>query len=188
MHNRALYGTLAAALLVCNILLILQNRGLRAEVASLRQQEVRLLEVPRGTRVPPVVGTSVTGDALSFSYPADQPTLIFSLSPRCFACEANWLRWKGFLESRERTGGAARIIFVDVSGTLDQGYVVAHGLSAYPVVARPDARTRVRYSLSVTPQLILVSPKGIVLQVWSGALDDTDYAEIRHSVKAATTS
>jgi hypothetical protein len=168
-----LFGILGLALLTVNLLLVRQNRRL----AGLAEAHLRALEPQTGVRVPPIHGFDIGGREVSIGYGIDnRKTLVLVFATTCHVCDSNWPSWGTILRRLNRD--SFRVVGVDLSSKLDQGYIVRHGIDGLPVLAEPDPRMVLAYNLNLTPQVILVSREGRIERVWTGALGRGTLADV----------
>ena len=151
-----LAGLLVLALLMLNAALIVQNKKLRASLATNKSP---ILE--EGVLVPSLSGVDVDGKEFTLDFGADpRKVLIFVFSPRCGYCTQNMPNWSVIAKRLDRR--SFRIVAVS---TLSEGvreYIGKHGLTDVQVISEVDPKTRVSYEMNVTPQTILVDPHGRV--------------------------
>lgn len=159
--------TAAGVVLVASALSIQrQNRVLTAQLDGLREAAAVDLELKAGTALPPLSGYDASGRMRSFAFPtpAGRRTVVFVFSSSCLASAEllpEWRRWAVRLGERQ-----FRALAVDkgaMTSVSSAGEWV--GLD---VLAQPDAETMVAYNLQLTPQLIVIDPRGIVESVTSG--------------------
>jgi hypothetical protein len=108
----------------------------------LRAQESTASGLPAGTTARAFDAFSPTGDRVHITFPADVPTVLYHFSPTCSWCERNW---SNISELATKTKGRYRVV----------------GVSTTPVSST--------FRLGGTPQTILVSADGRVLEDWPGA-------------------
>lgn len=159
------FTTLSAVLMVMNLLLVQQNRELKA---STRRSD-RPLEVHPGTKLPPLKGVAASGDKVVFGF--DDParkTVLLVLSPTCRPCQENMVNWKAMVKRLDKQ--SYRVIAVSLKPDQAKEYVESHQLDNIPVITEVDPETKAAYSLSATPQTILLDSNGEAEKVWSGIL------------------
>lgn len=153
-------------LITSNILLVRRNRELNAELSS----ENHTLLPPMGHVVPPLRGLDPAGRALTLAYGSDpRPTLLFVLSPHGEYCSATWPAWERVLVRINRR--RFRPAFVNIRPGVTSDYVATHHLGGIPVFKIIDPRDSVANNLVITPEIIEVSPAGVVANVWVGELE-----------------
>jgi hypothetical protein len=130
----------------------------------LRAQETTASGLPAGTTATSFDALSPTGDHLRITFPTDVPTVLYHFSPTCGWCERNWAN---ISELATRTEGRYRVVGVStvaVSPTFVRDRAIQFEVAS--MVSEDVARA---YRLGGTPQTILVSADGRVLQDWKGA-------------------
>ena len=124
----------------------------------------RLLKV--GTIVPPITAKRLGGEKEAISYEGtNQPTVLYVFTPPCSWCARNIDNLKTLLD-QER--GRYRFIGLSLSDETLSEYVAKNDLKL-PVYSSLSPETLKTYKLGSTPQTIVISPEGKVLQDWTGA-------------------
>jgi peroxiredoxin len=130
---------------------------------SIRAAE-RLLKV--GTTVPPIAAKRLDGQLAVISYQStEQATVLYIFTPPCSWCARNMDNLKALLD-KER--GHYRFIGLSLSEETLGEYVAKNDLKL-PVYSGLSPETLKTYKLGSTPQTIVISPEGKVLQDWAGA-------------------
>jgi len=148
---------------------VLLNVVLARKVQSFRQFQStkasdRLLKV--GTTVPPIAARRLDGQPGVISYQgAEQSTVLYIFTPPCSWCARNVDNLKTLLD-RER--GQYRFIGLSLSDQALAEYVSKNDLKL-PVYVGLSPETLKAYKLGSTPQTIVISPEGKVLEDWAGA-------------------
>lgn len=131
-----------------------------------RSARIAAYQLSVGTIVPPIQAKRVGRDEETISYEGtNQPTILYVFSPDCVWCARNLDNFKKLLSEE---GDRYRFVALSLSKEGLPEYVEKNGLNL-PVFFDLSARTREAYKLSGTPQTIVVSPDGRVLQDWVGA-------------------
>jgi peroxiredoxin len=124
----------------------------------------RLLKI--GTSVPPIGAKRLDGQQEVVSYQGTiQTTVLYIFTPPCTWCARNMDNLKTLLE---KEGGHYRFIGLSLSEETLQEYVTKNHLKL-PVYSGLSPETLKTYKLGSTPQTIVISPEGKVLQDWVGA-------------------
>ncbi len=124
----------------------------------------RLLKV--GTTVPPIAAKRLDGQqGLISYYGAEQATVLYVFTPPCSWCARNIDNLKTLLD---KDGGQYRFIGLSLSEQSLPEYVAKNDLKL-PVYSGLSPETLKTYKLGSTPQTIVISPEGKVLQDWTGA-------------------
>jgi peroxiredoxin len=144
-----------------NVLLAHKVRDLRD---SRRQMVDRLLKV--GTIVPSITAKRVDGQEEVISYEGtNEPTVLYIFTPSCVWCARNIDNFKTLVA---REGGLYHFVGLSLSEQALAEYVAQNdlNLSVYSGLSPEALKT---YKLGSTPQTIVISPEGKVLQDWAGA-------------------
>jgi hypothetical protein len=156
--EKGLLRTFVVALVVTNLLLLVQNRRLQASA-----------EVPDG----PAAGQSLASIVGAGSV---RPKLVMYLSTHCRFCSAQMPAWRSFLE---RTAGDFEPVFV--FGESDRpnasGYLEHAGVSNVRAVYVPDLDLSAA-RLTMTPTTIYTDANGTIRRVWPGAWDEATAADV----------
>lgn len=162
-------------LLVCSIAL---NLGLAKRARSLEEVIVSLKSegsLQAGAKVPPLAGRLLTGERVSIAYNADEkPMMIYIFSPLCGWCKKNTNSVRSLIE---QISSKHRVIGISmVSEGLSQS-VTESGFK-FPVLHELPPSIVSAYKLGGTPQTIIVSSDGKILQNWIGAYGGSIREEI----------
>lgn len=125
----------------------------------------RLLKI--GTAVPPITVVRFDGqqEVISYQSATNQSTVLYVFTPPCTWCARNMDNLKALVE---KESGQYRLIGLSLSDTGLGEYVAKNQLNL-PVYSGLSAETLKVYKLGGTPQTIVVSPDGRVVQNWAGA-------------------
>ncbi len=155
---------LCLTLAVANFALLLQNQELKRLLAAARLSA----QLAPGDRLPVLRGQNLKGTPSTVDFHGPRKTVLLLLSPRCGWCIENMDNWLALTRGLDRR----KYDFLVLS-LLDEGldeYVALQRLTDLPVVTRVDLQSDVALKLVTTPQTLVVSPGGVVEQVWIGAL------------------
>lgn len=146
----------------------LQSRVLSAEAAQNRQ-----LEIQPGTRVHTLKGYDLDGREIQIDFGGPNPgAVLFVFAPDCPACDSIWEEWRGFAADAKRKG--FRPVAVNLANRLSkedkQTYVKANELQGLEIVANPTSESILSLRLRLTPQVIVIGPKGTVVGILTGGL------------------
>lgn len=170
-----LFLLLVITLVVMNAVLVLQNR-------SLKSGEGRSLVLRPGKVVPALAGVDADGRKVTFDYEQDtRKTVVLVFSPRCTYCKENMPNWQAI--TRNFDSKSFRVVAVSSHPEGVKEYAAEHGLTNVPVIAEPDPKHRVEYEMNMTPQTILIDPKGKVEKVWTGLIQAGERAEIEQALR-----
>ncbi|MDH3283710.1 MAG: TlpA family protein disulfide reductase [Acidobacteriota bacterium] len=162
------------------VLLIGQNRELKATVGALREQmalgQQAIPSLEEGEVLGPLVATALDGSPATVSYDdLNEDTILLVFSPSCPACNENMANWQK-LEDRYPSEDK-RLFYVSTAGadeTLE--FVAAYGIAA-PVLL-PDDFTMTEYKITHIPTTLVVGPGGAVKEVIVGVLSEKAVAEL----------
>jgi peroxiredoxin len=133
----------------------------------------RLVKI--GSIAPPIVAKRWDGQREIISYKStNEPTVLYIFTPPCIWCARNMENLKTLLD-KER--GHYRFIGLSLSEETLAEYVAKNNLRL-PVYSGLSAETLKAYRLGSTPQTIVISPEGKVLQDWGGAYVGQQKSEI----------
>jgi len=170
-------------LLAANIALLRQNSQLKSRLSL----PPPVLEVAPGTQMPDLRGYDPAGKPLEVLYGKDaRKVLVLVFSPTCGFCDQNWPKWQQIISALDRS--AVRPVAVDVTSTTNAIFVSQHQLAQVPVFAQVDPRATLDYRFHLTPQTILVDRDGKVEKVWTGVLNDSAQAELKHLLGESKTA
>jgi hypothetical protein len=134
-----------------------------------RQRTPEALMVPKvGSRLPPLKVLSLNGTAAVLSYGgANRPRLVYLFSPTCGWCDKNWDNMHR-LAAGVRSSHDVVLISIKTDG-LDK-YIAAHNLAQIGDIYRePSIDSRLAYGFGTTPQTLVISAEGTVVDHWRGA-------------------
>jgi hypothetical protein len=160
------------------LFLMYQNRQLRARLND-PASFYRTLQ--SNQRVPELTSRDINGNPVEIHYSDESPyTLLIWFSPSCHVCEENLDFWKQLL------GPALphKVRYLALcAATVEEAraYASAHGIS-YTVVAVTDDRLVSAYNGYVLPQTALISPNGLIVESWAGALGSAQQDNIRSTL------
>jgi peroxiredoxin len=136
---------------------------------------VRATPLPAGTAVPPFKAQSLDGGEITISSKdAARPLIIYVFTPQCHWCARNVANLKTILAQKR---DAYRFIALSLTDKDLKQYVAEQQLDI-PVFLNPEEKAREQYGLGSTPQTIVVSPDGKILQNWVGAYTGARQAEV----------
>lgn len=168
MPGRALRGLLPSCTvaLVVSVALnvVLAHRIRTITHAQSERVAERVLSV--GSSVPPIMAKRLEGQEETISYGAlNQGTVLYFFTPPCRWCARNMDNFKSLLD---KEGGQYRFIGLSLSEQNLPEYVAKSNLKL-PVYSGLASETVKAYKLGSTPQTIVISPEGKVMQDWVGA-------------------
>jgi peroxiredoxin len=116
--------------------------------------------------VPSIPAKRLSGQLEMISYQAsNSPTVLYVLTPSCTWCARNMDNFKTLLG---KSGEQYRFLALSLSDKDLSEYVAKNDLKV-PVYSGLSPETLKAYKLGSTPQTIVISPEGKVLQDWVGA-------------------
>jgi len=153
---------LAVASVSLNVSLAHKLKGL-SDTQRVRMSE-RLLKI--GATAPTIAAKSLDGRRDEISYRGDtKPTVLYVFTPACSWCARNMDNFKQLVD---KDSGQYRFVGLSLSEVGLGEYVAKNDLKI-PVYRGFSQETLKAYKLGSTPQTIVISPEGKVLQDWLGA-------------------
>jgi hypothetical protein len=175
-HLKATERYVFAAVTVLFVASVALNVVLARKVRSLvRMQPVQVSPLEIGASVPPITAKRVNGAIETIAYSkSDGCTVLYVFTPTCIWCERNLDNIKKLAQSKD---AEYRFIGLSLSDRGLSSYLASNGL-ALPTYTNltPDALEA--YKLHGTPQTIVVSPEGRVIQNWMGAYVGKQKSEV----------
>jgi peroxiredoxin len=163
--SRTVFVTIFVALLVSVTLNVLLAHRVRS-LSHTRSANMADYQLKIGATVPPLSAKRLNGQLEVISYQSTtQPTVLYVFTPPCPWCARNMYNFKTLLD-QER--GHYRFIGISLSEEALSEYITKNDLKL-PIYSGLSPQTKETYKLSGTPQTIVVSPEGKVLQNWAGA-------------------
>ncbi len=131
--------------------------------------------LPPGTDVPSFRAVDLRGQPRTIVYNNEsKPTVLYVLTPACSWCARNMDNFKALVDQEN---SQYRFIAVSLSRHGLAEYVAKNDLNL-PVYTDLSAETQKAYKLGGTPQTIVVSPEGRLLQNWGGAYVGDQKAQV----------
>lgn len=169
---------LVIALLISNLLLLNQNKKMRAVIEA---------AVPRvlqpGERVPEFVAPDLNNQRVDIKYNSKSSRRIFLFfKPSCPYCHEQFPYWRAILEQSEKAGLEVWGLAGDEQDRAKlQDYLAAMGCVKDGVpslrVALVSKEMRDSYKLHSTPTTLIVSGDGRIEKAWLGRWDDMERLE-----------
>jgi len=143
------------------------NVVLARKVHSLaRSQTPQLSGLEVGAIVPPITAKRADGKIETIAYSSsDRPTVLYVFTPSCIWCERNLDNIKQLAKLKDEE---YRFVGLSLSDRALSSYLATTGL-ALPTYTNLSKDAVEAYKLHGTPQTIVVSPQGRVIQNWMGA-------------------
>ena len=158
--------------LATNLWLAVKNKRLSESAAAATAPRPRLQV---GATVSPFSGTDVDGRRQSVSYEQnDLPVVLYIFTPECIWCARNLDNLKRLVSQKHE---AYRFVGLSLSNEKLKDYV-AENKFEFPIYSALPENVIREYKLGPTPQTIVISPQGRVLQNWTGAYVDSQQAEV----------
>jgi peroxiredoxin len=172
--SRSMMIATVAALIVSVTLNVLLARrvSVLANGGAFRTPD-KMLRV--GTVVPTIWAKRLGGQQQAISFQGSaQPTVLYIFTPPCSWCVRNIDNLKTLLD---KEGGQYRFIGLSLSEQGLAAYIGQNNLTL-PVYSGLSPETLKTYKLGSTPQTIVISPEGKVLQDWTGAYVGDQKSEV----------
>jgi peroxiredoxin len=163
--SRILFITIFAALLVSATLNVLLAHKVRS-LTYARTTRISEYQLKVGASVTPITARRLGGEEEVISYPdSNKATVLYVFTPTCIWCARNMDNLKTLID---KESGQYRVIGLSLSQEGLAEYVAKNGLKL-PVYSGLSPDTLKTYKLGSTPQTVVISPEGRVLQDWAGA-------------------
>jgi len=132
-----IFTVVGIVLLIVSVMLLLQNRKLKAELMASAVARVKAQEIRLGAKVPPFMGIDINGSKASLSYGQDRrKTVLMLFSPGCGACKADTSKWQAILKSLDHN--AFRAVIASTSAASAGEYAIEHGASIIVSATAPQ--------------------------------------------------
>jgi peroxiredoxin len=159
--------------LATTLLLAYKVKVLNDSLRALGTSPPPLLQV--GASVPTIKASSLEDRQEVISYAeGTQPTVFYIFTPQCLWCTRNLDNLKMLLSQKQ---GSYRFVGISLTDKDVKDYVVKNRLDI-PIYMNPSEEAQREYKLGTTPQTIVVSPDGKVLQNWVGAYTGEQQTQI----------
>ena len=127
--------------------------------------------------VPSFTATDIRGQEVSLRYSPTAPhSVLFWFAPTCSSCEDNIEFWNHIYTDYNSEN--VRCLGLCVGKTGEAGEYVAQHEIQFPVVCTDEAFIVERYRGNVLPQTVIVSPEGRIVEVWPGALGQSNKEKV----------
>jgi peroxiredoxin len=147
------------------LLLIQQNRELKAELA--RMDKERFMQL--GAEVPRLGSRTLHGEEKSVDFSRSEKTVLLVFQPQCPACEQVVPFWRRIQTASEtRQYQVFGISLGEI--TSSAAFLSSNGLRLDTFVDI-DATTKALYKLELTPLTIVIDKTGKVEKIWPGAFN-----------------
>jgi peroxiredoxin len=175
----------AAALLVpalvfsvaLNVALASRAGAQRVLIEEIRRQYTPL----RNQTVPGFTARTLEGEPMRIEYgEVDVPTVLYFFQPRCEWCRRNHRAFEALVAG---AAGRFRVLAVSLDREGLEGFLAQHPTTA-TVLADIDSHAVAAYDAGGTPQTMVISREGTVLENWRGVFtgDQRRQAEARLGV------
>jgi thioredoxin-related protein len=160
-----------AVSLAVNLLLAYKIKGLNDAAGQASPQQPSLV----GASVPPLKATRLDGrqDVVSYAG-SDRPVVLYVFAPQCLWCARNMDNFKTLLSQKQ---DSFRFVGLALREDGVREYVAENKLDL-PIYYNPAEEAMRDYKFASTPQTIVVSPEGKVLQNWVGAYSGRQQDEV----------
>jgi peroxiredoxin len=145
-----------------NVMLALKIRELTGMQNASRAER----ELDVGTIVPSITAKRLDGKSETITYAdSTRPTVLYVFTPQCIWCTRNLDNLKTLVGQK---GQDYRFIGIALSREGLEKYVADHQLT-FPIYTDIPKEAGEAYKMGGTPQTVVISPQGKVLQNWPGA-------------------
>lgn len=128
-----------------------------------------------GVAVSPIQAQTLDGQRATISYnDSAQPVVLYVFTPQCSWCIRNLANLKTLTSQK---GDSYKFIGISLTDKDLKQYIAEKEFSM-PVFINPAKEATQQYGFGGTPQTIVISPDGKVLQNWMGAYADKQQVEV----------
>ena len=161
---QSITALLIVGLCVINLLLIKQNRDLKAAIVRSQPEFLK-----PGQHVPPFAGKTLAGGSREIDYAASNKTILLVFASQCPACVRALPYWRQIKESSDQNQYQMFGISLDNTKETDE-FLKANGLKL-DVFVGVGPQFRTVYKLNLTPLTIVIDSSGTVEKIWPGAFN-----------------
>jgi peroxiredoxin len=164
-------GGLLIISLAINLLLARRVANLKRTVGTIKAESRLAL----GDTLPAIVAKDPQGHPAKLDYSETPlPTVVFIITPTCGWCTKNIMNMRALVEN---TGNRYRFVGLSLSSDQLVDYVKENKLE-FPIYTDLPILAMREYKLGGTPQTLVVTPKGQVTRIWSGAFAEDLQKEV----------
>jgi len=155
------FALLVAALTTLAVLLIVRSPagGQRAAV---------------GEPAPPIVGTTLDGEAFDLAALRGRPVIVNFWGPSCVPCRDEFPLLAAKLSEHAADALSIVGVLTDDPPEPARAFVAAYG-ATWPTVIDPDRAVKTAYRVAARPQTYFVDGDGIIRSIQIGELTDADF-------------
>jgi hypothetical protein len=171
-------ASLLLGLTACDLWLAVHSLRQRATIQQLVGNPIE--GAKDGDQLPVLSGTKLGTQKQWSVLPASSSALaVLVFRESCHYCDANWKNWDQVFA---RSGSVIPVVFVTEDKSLSATYLAEHPLLSRATVLLGVPEHIGSVQTSVTPQTIIVSPRGKVDHDWVGVLAATDLTAIKEAI------
>jgi cytochrome c biogenesis protein CcmG/thiol:disulfide interchange protein DsbE len=130
-----------------------------------------------GQPAPSIVGTTVTGQSFRLAAYRGRWVFVNFFASWCPPCQAEEPALVTFAYQHRSSGDAALVAVVYDDSTSRARAFQATAGATWPAVVDPGGQTALRYGVRGPPETFLVSPRGIVVGHYDGAIPTAGYLD-----------
>ncbi|MCP2519684.1 hypothetical protein NLB65_01265 [Candidatus Aminicenantes bacterium AC-335-B20] len=172
-----LIGILILLILLEIVILIIQNRRLKAHIIALRKEIPHLIP---DDYAPPIEAVNLDGKIEFIDFNNNKKTLLFIQTNSCIPCDKNLIFWRRLSYQLK---DKARVLLISLRELKDARNLKSYLKVDIPVYTPKNREKFIRdYRISKFSQTILINGKGKVEWIKTGELDGSDYYELRELI------
>lgn len=161
-HHVVVLTAMLIASVALNVMLALKIRELTGAQDAVRANS----ELKVGTAVPSITAKRLDGESETIGYAGgERPTVLYVFTPQCGWCTRNLDNLRTLIDQK---GKDYRFIGISLSEEGLEKYVTDHQLPI-PIYTDVPKEAGEAYKMGGTPQTVVISPQGKVIQNWVGA-------------------
>lgn len=154
-------------LIAQNFVFSMQNKALKDRLTMIVNDKNTLMV---GDYTKEFKAWNMENDEMNITFPHDKNTLLFIFRIDCGPCKINSKNWVE-INSKIKNSNV-RIIGVSLDSVKNTNVYASENKFAFLVFSAPHKEFKLAYKAYLTPQTILISDSGKVLNVWNGVLND----------------
>lgn len=153
-----------------------ENSDLRSRIDNLSGTLAGTPEAQPGDIIPSFRSVNLESQPVTISFDNTSKRLLFIFSPQCSECLSQFPTWNRLTEIAESKN--LPVYAVSIDGLEESRERLKHANRKFEVLIMPNQTIKRSFRVLSIPEVLLVSPKGIIEWVHYGALTDEKTEEL----------